>query len=265
MNPLSATLLLLPTLGCAGAGPRDEVPSPDEARRAQPLPGRTEAPAAGWWTASRELSAELVGSRGGWAPSPSRPSSAPTASWTQGELAARVAAARLPGLSVDGETSMRALVRSLAALASVNAVVTQEAEDAVDASGRVFELQRGTPISFADALSLVVDLADAGIAWEIRHGVVYVTTEDDLSADMVTVIYDVADLTRAVRDFPAREMALFPSGYDPPEEEPREPLPPYDPDALVDLIQSAVEPDSWDADGVSITLQGGKLIVRHRR
>ena len=84
---------------------------------------------------------------------------------------------------------------------------------------------------------------------------------------MTTRIHDVRDLTFGIPSFAAPEIGdLRPVDERPDHGQGRvlERTSRWDEDELVDLIRRSVAPETWDEAGVSITIQGGRLIVRHR-
>ena len=179
----------------------------------------------------------------------------------------RLAAIRLPGLTVNDEASLKTLMASIAAIAGTSIVVDEAAEQAALDEGVVFDLDLTRSIPLLQVLNLVTDLAGSEVVWELRHGVVFVTTPDRLSASMKTRIYDVSDLTYGVPSFRAPMIGDLRSpedipGYDEPELIERTAV--FDEDELLTLIIESVSPEAWDDAGASITIENGKLIVRHR-
>jgi tetratricopeptide (TPR) repeat protein len=119
-------------------------------------------------------------------------------------------------------------------------------------------------IAAKNALDLVTELV--GLKWKLENGVVFITTEEGFRAKPVLRLYDVRDLVTPIRDFAGEEINLTPSGaggFGDEEDFGEDPVAPFETDGIVDLIRENVDPESWEADGVSITpTQTGTLIVR---
>ena len=93
------------------------------------------------------------------------------------------------------------------------------------------------------------------------------TTSDRPATSLVTRIYDVSDLTWTVRSYAAPEIGdLRRPDQRPDFGQPRilERSARFDEAMLLDLIQENIARDTWDDEGVSITIRNGRLIVRHR-
>jgi hypothetical protein len=85
-------------------------------------------------------------------------------------------------------------------------------------------------IPFKSLLALALEPHD--LAWTIRHEVLIVTNRDEAEANLVTRVHDVFDLVveTADRDDPAAtDVVYF--------------------DSLIELIESSIHPDAWDATG----------------
>ena len=77
-------------------------------------------------------------------------------------------------------------------------------------------------------------------------------------------MYDVSSLLRGARDFPGHEIGdLRHPGERPEWVRSAEGQGGLSEDMLIELIQSSVEPGTWDDEDVSITIENGLLIVRH--
>jgi type II secretory pathway component GspD/PulD (secretin) len=164
-------------------------------------------------------------------------------------------------LSFDA-THIQTAINFLANMTDLNIVLDPKVRDEKDDSElEVTITVEG--IAAKNALDLITELLT--LKWKIDSGVVFLTTVEGYRAKPVLRLYDVRDLVTPIRDFAGEEINLTPSGAGGFEDdmEGEEPLPPFETDGIVDLIQQNVEPDSWEVEGVGITpTQTGTLIVR---
>lgn len=187
-------------------------------------------------------------------------------------LRAEIAEQRIPSLSVQGETSLDAVIDQLRLFTKIPFVVTPDAIDAVDGEGVEFNLNLAHETSVANALELITDAAGPDVVYTFRHGTVYITTRANANSDLILKPHDVKDLVAQVidhsgpridriqlpdADFDDEDGTLFGGVFG-------EPIPTYDPDNLATLIQQSIAPGTWDEiDGVSIQFMNGLLFVRH--
>jgi hypothetical protein len=76
-------------------------------------------------------------------------------------------------------------------------------------------------------------------------------------------IYSVAHLLVPIRDFPARDMNVYPSNYEPPEAEEPEVVQTYESsEELAELIRSFTGKDTWENEGVAIHVFRNHIFVR---
>ncbi|MCZ6787398.1 MAG: hypothetical protein O7E54_09565, partial [Planctomycetota bacterium] len=102
------------------------------------------------------------------------------------------------------------------------------------------------------------------MTWKIEYGVVMILDKEEALAAPVLRFYDVKDLVAKIQDFPGQDVNLIPSKYQPPEEEePEDPVSPFEIDQLIEVIQTTVEPESWDAiEGAEIQPKNNVLVIR---
>ncbi len=181
---------------------------------------------------------------------------------------------RIPGLQVEGETSLEAVIDRIRPYTDIPFVVTPDAIDAVDSEGVEFNLKLNHPISVENALQVITDQAGSGVTFAYRHGVVYITSTEKAMGRLVSKAHDVQDLTQQVTDFsgPKIEQIRLPDavGTGLEEEEPvfggavGDLRPVMNPDNLETLIQRSIAPQTWvEMEDVSIRYQNGFLFVRH--
>jgi hypothetical protein len=116
-------------------------------------------------------------------------------------------------------------------------------------------ITRNTPVTchisdvrLESALGLILD--PLGLDWTIRHEVLLITSRDEVEADQLTKVYDVADML-------TRDGERFEDGVDQQSN--------YT--ALVDFIFAGTSGDGWSRNGGdgTITAFNGTLIVRQNR
>ncbi|MCP3920725.1 MAG: hypothetical protein GY711_34800 [bacterium] len=182
----------------------------------------------------------------------------------RGGLAEQVRTTRLARLVLDGQESVRDMMRFFSASTGIDILVEQAAEDAAIGAALEFNVKREQSITLQDALNLIVELSDDELAWTVRDGVVVVTTPDRARRAPRTTVYDVSDLIRGISNYPGPEMNIAPSGgITPPDEDLGEPMAVINEDMLISLIMNNINPESWDRPGNSVTIRDGKLIVSH--
>lgn len=180
----------------------------------------------------------------------------------------------IPGLRVEGETSLDAIIDQIRTYTDIPFVVTPDAIDAVDAEGIEFNLDLTNKMTVANALNVITNAAGEQVTYTFKNGVVYVTTTTKAQGQLWPVAHDVQDLTAQLVDFsgPKINEIRLPDtstiGID--EEEPAfggvvgEPRSLMNAENLEILIRQTIAPLSWDeVDGVSIRYSNGFLIVVH--
>lgn len=120
-------------------------------------------------------------------------------------------------------------------------------------------------VSVKTALGVILDLK--GLAAVYRYGVIMITTPRDARGKPVLRIYEIGDLTMTLRDFPAPDLMLRPSGAEDfgsvggGVEEGRERAF-AEPEFIMDLIVETTGKGTWEDDGVRISVNRRHLVVR---
>jgi hypothetical protein len=146
----------------------------------------------------------------------------------------------------------------------VNLVLSPMVTEKRDAADLTVTL-RLNEVSVKTALSIVLKLKD--LASVYRHGVIMITTPQDARGKPTLKIYPISDLTFRLRDFPAPDIQLRPSGAEDfgaiggREEEGREHAF-ADPESIMDLVQENTGTGTWEDDGVRISVNERFLVVR---
>ena len=111
--------------------------------------------------------------------------------------------------------------------------------------------------------ALVVVLEQFELSAKIRKNVVLITTKKDARGKPVLVIYEVADIVTPIRDFPAPDINLHPSDYQPPDEPEGETHATVDTaDELAEMIRQFCAADTWEDEGVRIFVYNKRMIIR---
>jgi Flp pilus assembly secretin CpaC/tetratricopeptide (TPR) repeat protein len=148
-------------------------------------------------------------------------------------------------------------------LTGVNFVPSRRVREEVGADEKTLRGIDLKSTSVAKVLDLMGDLLPLG--WRIKNGVVQIVHKEELKGGQILAQYEVRDIVHPVRDFPAGEINLTPSGGTPPaaEELPEREYLVINADKLVELIKANIAPESWTADERNtIAYQNGTLVVR---
>jgi hypothetical protein len=93
--------------------------------------------------------------------------------------------------------------------------------------------------------------------------VLVITSKKDALGKPVLRIYSVAHLLVQIRDFPARDMNIYPSNYEPPEPPEPEVHQTYETsDELAELVRQFTGKDTWENEGVAIHVFRKHLFIR---
>lgn len=112
-----------------------------------------------------------------------------------------------------------------------------------------------------DVLRLVVESSDLGLA--VKGNLLLVTSKRAARGKPVLVMYSVADALIPIRDFPAPDMHIHPSGYEPPEPpEPEVHQAVESSEELSEMIRQFTGHDTWEDEGVAIHTFRHSLLIR---
>ncbi|MFQ5844432.1 MAG: STN domain-containing protein [Planctomycetota bacterium] len=116
-------------------------------------------------------------------------------------------------------------------------------------------------VSLADALRLVLE--QHGLAAVVRRNIVTITTRRDARGKPVLRIYEVAEIVMPIRDFPAPDINLYPSSYEPPEPpEPEQHVAVDTTDELAELLHQFTGKDTWEDEGIQLMVFRRHLVIR---
>ena len=167
-------------------------------------------------------------------------------------------------ISVDFEkATLRQFVDFVRAATGINIVVLRHRikkdggdPDSIEISIRVRDVR------VLDLLKLVVE-TNEGMGLARKGNVLLITSKKHARGKPVLVIYNVADALVKIRDFPARDMNLYPSSYEPPEPpEPEVHQAVESSEELAEMLRTFVGRDTWEDQGVRISVFKRHLIIR---
>ncbi|MEE8104237.1 MAG: hypothetical protein V3T86_01735 [Planctomycetota bacterium] len=159
----------------------------------------------------------------------------------------------------SGEITFQNAIAYIRSVTGENFVLSQKVKE--EKAELEVELQVDN-VSVARVLNFITEPHE--MAWKVERGVVMILDKEEALAKPVLRFYDVKDLVAKIQDFPGQEINLVPSKYQPPEEEePEEPVSPFEVDQLIEVIQLTVDPPSWDTiEGASIEPKNNVLVIR---
>ncbi len=112
-----------------------------------------------------------------------------------------------------------------------------------------------------DALKLALEGQELGLT--IKGNVLLITSKKAARGKPILRIYNVSDLLIQLRDFPAPDINIHPSSYEPPEAP--EPVVTQNfetSDELAELVRQFTGRETWEDEGVTITVFKRHLFIR---
>ena len=158
--------------------------------------------------------------------------------------------------------SLDELVKFLTASSGINIVVAKNRieKDGGDVDAIEITL-KVTNVPVGDVLELALAPLDLGM--KIQGNVLIITSKKDARGKPVLKIYPVAHLLIQLRDFPAPDMNIYPSNYEPPEPPEPEVTVNYESsEELAELVRTVPGRDTWEDEGVTITVFRKHLFIR---
>jgi hypothetical protein len=153
-------------------------------------------------------------------------------------------------------------VNYLRAASGINIVVNKARieKDGGDVEGIEIDLDLEN-VTLANAIKVALGGLDLG--FKIKGNVLLITSKKDARGKPVLRIYSVAHLLVPIRDFPAPDMNIYPSNYEPPEPPEPEVRQTYESsEELAELIRSFTGQETWEDEGVRITVFRRHLFIR---
>jgi len=116
-------------------------------------------------------------------------------------------------------------------------------------------------VKVINAIKLALQGHELGL--KLKGTILYITSKKDALGKPVLRIYSVAHLLVPLRDFPARDMNVYPSHYEPPEAEEPEVVQTYESsEELAELIRNFTGKDTWENEGIAIHVFRKHLFIR---
>ncbi len=186
------------------------------------------------------------------------------------ELRERIANTRIPGLNIAQEESLTNVMTALQVITNLPLVVDPTAEDAALSEGVVFNINWTHSLTVDKVLNLITEMAGPEITWTVRHDTILVTTREKARGELVIYNHDVQDLIFGLTDFLGPRIDRLRLIDDIEDEDGGSPFGSIgekptinEPEDLSTLVQENVAVGTWEQEGVSITVEGGNMVVVH--
>jgi hypothetical protein len=153
-------------------------------------------------------------------------------------------------------------VKYLRTAGGVNIVVKRKQieKDGGDPDGIEIDLSLEN-VRMIDAIKIALEAHELGYA--IKGNVFIITSKKDARGKPLLRIYSVAHLLVPIRDFPAPDVNIYPSSYEPPEPpEPEIQRTFESSEELAELVRQFTGKDTWEDEGISITVFRNHLFIR---
>jgi tetratricopeptide (TPR) repeat protein len=177
---------------------------------------------------------------------------------------------RIPGLTVQDQESLSAVIDIIRTFTGLPLVVDPAAQNAASDAGAVFTFNFTSPLTVKDALDIICASAGEEVRWTVRHDVVLITTKAKARGKPVIYNHDVQDLVIDLPDFLAPRIDRLRLLDEMEDDDGGGPfggigekhkiIPIAD---LMSLIQENVAPGSWEEEGVSMAEGPGYVLVIH--
>jgi hypothetical protein len=167
-------------------------------------------------------------------------------------------------VSVDfDKASLKQFVAFIRDATGVNIVVMhrQIEKDGGDPEAMEITLKVNN-VKVIDVLRLVID-TNEGMGLAVKRNVLLITSKKASRGKPVLVIYNVADALIPIRDFPAPDMNIYGSNYEPPEPpEPEVNQAIESSDELAEMVRTFTGRDTWEDEKVGINVFRRHLFIR---
>ena len=164
------------------------------------------------------------------------------------------------------DNSLEEIVPNLSAFSGVNFFITRAVQDDIDEDLKMIRMPFKSRLPISRVLRIMESLMLDQVKFVVRNGAVYVVTAEEADTESITRQYEVRDIVNTIKDFPLPDYNLSPSGgIEPTEEElPESEATVLTADDLQTTIEESIEPDSWDGELHSLSIENGTLIAHHR-
>jgi len=158
--------------------------------------------------------------------------------------------------------SLDNVVKYVRAATGINIVVNKHKITAAGGDADAIEVTLNVRnVSVADFLKLAFEPHDLGLA--VRGNVLHITSKRDARGKPVLRMYDIAHLLVQIRDFPAPDINIYPSSYEPPEPpEPEIHQAVESSEEVAEMVRNFVGTGTWEDEGVNIHVFRRHLFIR---
>lgn len=178
---------------------------------------------------------------------------------TNGAIYAALKSKRVMNLQWGDDTTLPMAVSYLRTMTGLNFYITPKAQSEKE--------EARVPLTIDDyAVSDILDIMTEqnGLKWEVRDGLVRITTAEEITGSYILRFFDINDLQVKIQSYLGQEINLFPSNFTPPEPpELAEPVELIQPEQLQELIKETIGgPGAWE-DPATLEAKKGLLIAKN--
>jgi Flp pilus assembly secretin CpaC len=178
---------------------------------------------------------------------------------TTGAIYDALRSKRVKNLQWADDTTVPQAVSYLRTITGLNFHVTPKATTEKEEARVPLQVD---DVSVKDILDIMTE--QNGMKWEVRDGLVRITTAEEITGSHLLRFYDINDLQVKIQSFLGTEINLMPSNFTPPEPpELAEPVEQFAAEALQELIKETIGgPGAWE-DPASLEARKGILIAKN--
>jgi tetratricopeptide (TPR) repeat protein len=178
---------------------------------------------------------------------------------SSGAIYAALKSKRVMNLQWGDDTTIQQAVTYLRTMTGLNFFVTPKAQSEKEEARVPLTVDN---VAVSDILDVMTE--QNGLKWEVRDGLVRITTADEVTGSHILRFFDINDLQVKIPSFLGQEINLFPSNFTPPEPpELAEPTEMFAAEALQDLIKETIGgPGAWE-DPATLEAKKGILIAKN--
>ena len=160
------------------------------------------------------------------------------------------------------KASVTEFLKYVRAAVGVNIVVMRGtlAKEGIDLDALEIDLELNN-VRAIDALKLALGPLELGL--KAKGNILIITTKKDAKGKPTLVVYDIASLMFAIRDFPAPDINVYPTSYEPPEPDEPEVHQGFESsDEVAEMVRNFVAQDTWEDEGITIMVFRRHLFIR---
>ena len=166
-------------------------------------------------------------------------------------------------ISVDfKDASLDEVVKYVQAATGINIVVRKHKITADGGDADAIEVNlKVRNVTVLDFLKLAFEPMDLGLA--VRRNILLITSKKDARGKPVLRMYNVAHLLVQIRDFPAGDINVYPSNFEPPEAPEAEVHQAVESsEEIAELVRTFIGEGTWEDEGVAIHVFRKHLMIR---